>query len=311
MKDQRKEGYGWLLMAGQMLLAGSKGLLGLFGGSQAMLADAAQTAAGSVHTAVSSAGFRRIGPLYASRPYEREKMHKVASIISSIVIIVLGLEIGLHAAQQLFRGEGPEAPEWYVPLFMTVLFAIRILFALRRQHHDRSKAGAIRKAGWPSQEWVPAITLVGVSLAYAGERSGTYALLYADGVGALLAGLLMIWSGYLTISASVRGSASALLRKEEAGDFTETAQRISGVIAVEHLEAREQGHYVVVDIRISVSPGITVAEGQEIGKIVKFHLMKKHAHITDVLVRVTPYESGYPYKRSTDMHSEPLMTLLQ
>lgn len=56
------------------------------------------------------------------------------------------------------------------------------------------------------------------------------------------------------------------------------------------------GHYVIVDVKISVNPRITVLEGHDIAKAVKKILMKRFSHVSDVFTHVNPYDPGYPYK---------------
>ncbi|CRF29141.1 ferrous iron efflux protein F [Mycobacterium tuberculosis] len=89
----------------------------------------------------------------------------------------------------------------------------------------------------------------------------------------------------------------------------DTVQRVKGVISIDDLRAREHGHYVVVDIKISVNPRISIQEGYDIAKIVKFTLMKRFIHVSDVFVHVTPYDSGYPYKNH-DLQADDMPTLL-
>jgi divalent metal cation (Fe/Co/Zn/Cd) transporter len=94
-------------------------------------------------------------------------------------------------------------------------------------------------------------------------------------------------------------------------EFKAAIQRIEGVITVEVLRAREHGHYVVAEVVITVNPRISVLEGNEIAKRVKYFMMKRFSHVTDVSVHVEPYDPGYPYKSNHDPNQEQMPTLLQ
>lgn len=100
-------------------------------------------------------------------------------------------------------------------------------------------------------------------------------------------------------------------REESAEELMQVVQRIEGVVTVESIRAREQGHYVTAEIVISVNPRITVLEGQEIAKRVKLLLMHRFLHLSEVLVYVEPYDPGYPYKSNHDPNQEQMPTLLQ
>ena len=100
-------------------------------------------------------------------------------------------------------------------------------------------------------------------------------------------------------------------REESAEELMQVVQRIEGVVTVESIRAREQGHYVTAEIVISVNPRITVLEGQEIAKRVKLLLMHRFLHLSEVMVYVEPYDPGYPYKSNHDPNQEQMPTLLQ
>ena len=54
------------------------------------------------------------------------------------------------------------------------------------------------------------------------------------------------------------------------------------------LHAREHGYYVIIDLKISVHPLMTVEEGHLVGKRVKEKLMS-HDNVHNVLVHINPF----------------------
>lgn len=125
-------------------------------------------------------------------------------------------------------------------------------------------------------------------------------------------GRTRFWEGLLAVlSRGSRRNSRISVREEAPDELMQVVQRVEGVVTVESLRAREQGHYVVADIVISVNPRITVLEGQEIAKRVKTLLMHRFLHLSDVSVYVEPYDPGYPYKSNHDPNQEQMPTLLQ
>jgi divalent metal cation (Fe/Co/Zn/Cd) transporter len=108
-----------------------------------------------------------------------------------------------------------------------------------------------------------------------------------------------------------KGRKEAEVQEEPAEELMQLVQRVEGVVTVQSLKAKEQGHYVVAEIVISVNPRITVLEGQEIAKRVKLLLMHRFLHLSEVLIYVEPYDPGYPYKSNHDPNQEQMPTLLQ
>lgn len=108
-----------------------------------------------------------------------------------------------------------------------------------------------------------------------------------------------------------RSGGASRKREESAEELMAVVQRVEGVVTVQSIRAREQGHYVVAEIVISVNPRITVLEGQDIAKRVKLLLMHRFLHLTEVSIYVEPYDPGYPYKSNHDPNQEQMPTLLQ
>lgn len=122
-----------------------------------------------------------------------------------------------------------------------------------------------------------------------------------------------VWEGVLDIlfRSVGKGRKEAEGQEEPAEELMQLVQRVEGVVTVQSLKAKEQGHYVVAEIVISVNPRITVLEGQEIAKRVKLLLMHRFLHLSEVLIYVEPYDPGYPYKSNHDPNQEQMPTLLQ
>ena len=91
----------------------------------------------------------------------------------------------------------------------------------------------------------------------------------------------------------------------------QVVQRINGVVAIENCDAKEQGHYVVATLTINVNPKITVQEGHDIAKRVRWLLMHRFTHLTDVIVHVKPFAPDYPYKSNHSTVHEEVPTILQ
>ncbi len=121
-----------------------------------------------------------------------------------------------------------------------------------------------------------------------------------------------LWGNVLrTLVLGARNGRKDSMKEEDTDELMQVVQRVEGVVTVQSLRARVQGHFVIADIVISVNPRITVLEGQEIAKRVKALLMHRFLHLSDVSIFVEPYDPGYPYKSNHDPNQEQMPTLLQ
>jgi len=279
---------------GNVGLALLKGGAGWLTGSQSLLAD----------------GFRSGGEAfrwYASRTTARSggrRLHPghsqaasalTPTVLAAMLLLVVGVELGLASVRDLADGAA-DKPDGYAAAAVLALWLVRVvLFADRRA----------------AETLCTAVVLTGTGAAWMSGRLEAPILAHADECAAIAVGILMARQGYRQLAGSLAGSRSAGLCRSDVSDLSEAVQRVNGVIAVETLHAREQGHYVAVELTISVNPRITVAEGQEIARRVKDRLLDTFTHVTDVQVHVDSYDPGYPYKSNHDPNQDRMPTLLQ
>jgi len=99
--------------------------------------------------------------------------------------------------------------------------------------------------------------------------------------------------------------------EEDTESIVAVVLRINGVVAVQSCSAKEQGHYVVAEVTINVNPKIMVQEGHEIALRVRWLLMHRFTHLSDVIVHVKPFNPDYPYKSNIDGEDEQISSILQ
>lgn len=303
----------WLGIAGNLALAGLKGVIGWFSGSKALMADAVASAsdvAGSFAVLVGVKAAKR--PADEDHPYGHGKAETIAAIVVSILMIMVGFEIGRSALEALRSGV-TEAPHWIALVALGVSIAVKeTLFRYNLRLGKKLSSHALIANAWEHRTdvFASAAASIGVAGALLGRVLDQPVLYLLDPAAGLFVSVLVLRMGYKMIKESVHNTMDHVLHEEDAAELVQAVQRVKGVITVDGLRAREHGHYVIVDVKISVNPRISVSEGHEIAKSVKQHLMKRFTHVADVLVHVNPYDPGYPYKNNVDSDQDEVPTLL-
>ena len=113
--------------------------------------------------------------------------------------------------------------------------------------------------------------------------------MYGDAIAGLIVSLIVIKVGYDLIKTSSNVMLEKVLGRDEVRVYEETVLSVEGVKRIDQLLARTHGSYVIVDIKVSVDPNITVKEGHDIATEVKQSLILKHEEVEDVLVHINPY----------------------
>ncbi|GAA3408263.1 cation diffusion facilitator family transporter [Paenibacillus hodogayensis] len=310
MSDQRfvkAQFAAWLGIIGNLALAVMKGIVGWLSGSKALLADAANSAsdvAGSVAVLFGLKAAKK--PPDEDHPYGHGKADSVSAIVVSVLLLLVGLEIGWNSVKSLFNGVS-EAPEKYALIAIGISIVVKeFLFQYNFRLGKKLSSHALIASAWDHRTDVMSsvAVLIGVGGAVLGQYMDQPMLYYMDPIAGVFVAVLVLRTGYKLVRESVHTTIDHVLHKEETEELLETAQRVKGVIAVNELRAREHGHYVIVDIKISVNPKITIVEGHDIGKAVKHQLLSNFSHVSDVFIHVNPYDPGYPYKDVDSDHPD-------
>ncbi|WP_261807932.1 cation diffusion facilitator family transporter [Paenibacillus sp. N3.4] len=147
------------------------------------------------------------------------------------------------------------------------------------------------------------LALVGIAGSLTGKYVNMPALYYLDPCASLVISLLVLRMSYRA-AMEIIPKPVIQMEQEDSTELIAAVQNVNGVITVDSLKAFEQGHYVSVDIEVSVNPSVSVWEGHEIAKRVKRQLMKRFHHVSEVTVLVHPYDVGYPYKNTELEHGD-------
>ncbi|MBW7476252.1 cation diffusion facilitator family transporter [Paenibacillus oenotherae] len=295
----KAESAAWTGLLGNVCLAAVKGGIGVNTGSKALLADACRSASDAASSFVSLTDIRRcrqVGATDAPISGIRGRTEAYTGVIASMLLIIVGLEIGISAILSIAEGV-EKAPGWSAAAAIVIAFALKeLFFPVKERRADLYASLA---------------AIIGTGAAALGKPLNIPLLYYFDPASSLIIVVIVFNNGYRVMTASVQRKLFCEIEATDIAELKVAVGRIEGVVTVEELRAREHGHYVVVDAVISVNPRISVLEGNDIAKRVKYFLMKRFSHITDVTVHVEPYDPGYPYKSNHNPNGEQVPTLLQ
>lgn len=295
----KAESAAWTGLIGNLCLAAVKGGIGLNTGSKTLLADACRSTSEAASSLVSLTDIRRCrqgGATDAPISAMRGRAEAYTGVVSSILLIIVGLEIGISAIKLIAEGV-EEAPGWSAAAVVLIAFVLKeLFFPVKERRADLYASLA---------------AIIGTGAAALGKPLQLPILYYFDPAASLIIVAIVFNNGYRIVTASVQRKLFCEIEATDIAEMKAAVSRMEGVVTVEELRAREQGHYVVVEVIVSVNPRISVLEGNEVAKRVKYFLMKRFSHITDVTVHVEPYDPGYPYKSNHDPNGEHITTLLQ
>lgn len=283
----------WIGITVNVLLTIIKGIGGVLSGSRALLADALHSASDIVSSIIILFAVRIANkPPDKEHPYGHGKAENVASIIVALLLIVVGIEISISSIKVLFSGVVPSAPG-KLALFIIIISILmkEALFHYKYYLGNKYRSSALITDAWHhrSDSLSSLSALLGVGGAILGSHLDIPILIYGDAVAGIIVSLIVVKVGYSLAKESSNIMMEQVLSEDEIAKFRETVLNIKEVMRIDQIHARTHGSYVIIDIKISVDPYITVKKGHDIAVKVKNSLLEKHPEIEDVFVHVNPY----------------------
>lgn len=279
-----------------------KGIIGLLFDSRALVADALYSASEAAEVIPEDRRFFRLAG------------GRMAVRIGLITVVMLGsLLTVITSAIDISDGETEAPAYWAGAVILFALIAKEAYFRYRYQEaFKKSREEALLLIeNHRLSLWSSVISLIGIIGAMTGYVFSMPVLLYLDPAAAFIVTGLVGWKIWTLFNRSFSRLSFPLLQEEDAQPFVETIQRVQGIITVDHLQARENGHYILISATITVNPRITVMEANDIAVRAKTLLMSRFTHISEVSIQFMPYDPGYPYKSNYEGSGDDLPNLLQ
>jgi cation diffusion facilitator family transporter len=282
----------WVGIIANIVLAILKIVVGLLGNSRALVADAVHSASDVVGSLAVLIGLRAAKlPPDEDHPYGHGKAESIAAIIVSVILFVVGVQIGYASFESLAEPiVTPSIITVYVVIFSIIVKEVMFQYKYRLGKRLRSDALIINAWEHRSDVYSSIAALIGIGGAVLGGYLGIPGMVYLDPIAGIFVSILVVKMAWKLGQESIHNTLDHVLHEEDAMGLKQTAMEVPGVIRIDELHAREHGHYVIVDIKISVDPYITVEEGHAIGKKVKESLIEQYEHVQNVLIHVNPYD---------------------
>ena len=260
VKDPKvRDSYGKLAgivgIISNLLLCIIKMLVGIVSGSIAIVADAVNNLADASSSVITLAGFKLAAmPEDEEHPYGHARIEYIAGMVVSLIIIVVGVELGKSSFGKILH---PEPLEFSLSVVIVLLIAIGIKIwqaMFNISVGKRINSVTLIATGTDSRNDVIATSAVLISVV-----AGHFFEIQIDGYMGLLVALFIIWSGI----SLVRETISPLLGEAPDPQLVKEIEKITlsydGVIGIHDLVVHNYGPgKIFASIHIEVDSAVDV-----------------------------------------------------
>ncbi|UOF92121.1 cation diffusion facilitator family transporter [Fodinisporobacter ferrooxydans] len=280
-----------------ILLTAVKCIVGIWAGSDALFADGIHSATDSLASmAVLGAISISNRPADEDHPYGHGKAEVIASAVVAVVLILAGFDVIYSSTKSIWHHQqtgsdsvGMESWALWAAIVSLVIKEILYRYTIRKARMLQSQALEALAEDHRSDVWASLAAAIGIGIAIIGIVKNMPLLTYADPVAGILVGLLILYISYRM----GYGAVQTLMERNAPPEFIQSLEdlvsSVTGVERIDRIRAREHGHYILVDVRISVLGTLTIQEGHDLSREVKHSIMEKHKRVHEVLIHLNPY----------------------
>ena len=291
MRESLAKKIAWISVISNIILTLGKLFIGWYGNSDAVFADGIHSAA-DVFASVIVLLVIKIAnkPADKEHPYGHGKAEVIVSGIVGILLFLVSIYVVYEGIAGFFHEvETPSYLAMWVAIisYVTKIILYRSSLKVAKEHNSK----AIEAIAFDHKADIVAsiAAAIGVLLSIMGERFDIFILHYGDKAASIFVAYLIF-----KISKEMLMEAFDILleRNIDAAtlqEYMNVVNEFPEVKRIDRIRAREHGHYILVDLRISIDHFKTIKEGHDLAKLIKGRMMERYDNIEEVLIHLNPY----------------------
>ncbi len=268
-----------------------KFLSGVFGKSQALIADSFHTASDVLTSLAVLIGFKYASiPPDPHHPYGHGKAESVAAKVVSLVLIVLGFKVIYDSSRLIILQEftQPRQIALWAVIFSIAVKEIQFRYALK--YGKRIQSSALIADAWHHRSDV--LSSIAALIGITGARLGLEIL---DPIAGIAVGIFVTKIGFDIFHTAFDELLDSALPTEVTDRIKGFALETDGVEKVAVLKARKLGLDMFVDMTIEVDKKMTVEDAHLITARIRRAVLKNISNAKDVLIHVEPSKGDEPF----------------
>jgi len=280
----------WIGLGVNVALSVLKFLAGLFGHSQALVADAVHSLTDTTtDLAVIIGSYYWDQPPDSDHPYGHHRVETVVTLFVGFVLGAAGFMVGWDALRDL-QGRPAQQPKLIALVVAAVsIICKEVLYRWSAAISRRIMSPALAANAWHHR--TDAISSMPVFLAVGGAMLfPQWALL--DRVGAVVVAIFILHAAFKIIWPGLRELVDAGAPTEICREIMTLAHDVRHVKQVHGIRTRYVSSRILVDLHVVVDGRLSVKEGHDIAEDVKERILQNGPEVIDVIVHIEPEEAA-------------------
>ncbi|WP_052339369.1 cation diffusion facilitator family transporter [Gorillibacterium massiliense] len=294
----------WISLISNVLLTVMKLAVGWLFGSQVLIADGVHNA-GDVIASGAAVSSMQIAnrPADENHPYGHGKAEVLGAAVIALILAIAAVYMGYHAVVAMIEPPGTPHILALIAAAISLIWKMWLYIYTMRVGRSINSKGLIATAqDHLADVYASLAAVIGIFLALIGKWNGIHLLTYGDPVAGLIVSILVMKLAYEMGKESLDILMDHSIKPEMLQAITELVHAAPEVRRIDKIRGREHGQYITVDLRLSVSGSLTIQEGHDIGRSIKYAIIDAFPLVDEVLVHLNPW---YPEDSEAEGGSLP------
>ncbi|MDF2719999.1 MAG: cation diffusion facilitator family transporter [Paenibacillus sp.] len=278
-----------------MALTVLKLVVGLLAGSQVLIADGVHNAGDVIATAAALSAMRiSKRPADDDHPYGHGKAEVLGSGIVAVILVLAALYIGYHAVLAFFHEPGQASLLALAAALVSVIWKQALYaYTIRIGRKENSKGLIATAYDHLADVYASIAAVIGIGLALIGDYYNIHLLAYGDPAAGIIVSILVLKLAWHMAQEAIDILMEKTVSEEKLSEYRSLVTSIPQVKRIDRIRAREHGHYILVDVRVSIPGELSIQQGHDISRSIKKAIMERHREVDEVLIHLNPW-----YKKS-------------
>lgn len=281
----------WVSLISNIFLTIMKIIVGSLFHSPVLLADGFHNAGDVVASAAALTSMRfSKRPPDEDHPYGHGKAEVISSAIVGLILGAAAIYIAIEAILAFFEEPAKASLLALITAIISMIWKQALYFYTMRIGKKENSKGLIATAyDHLADVYASLAAVVGISLGLIGFHYNLPILTYGDPLAGLIVAILVLRLAIHIGKEALDILMEKTVSEERLFEFKKLIEEIPEVKRIDRLRAREHGHYVLVDIRISIPAQLTIQQGHDVTSALRNAIKQANPDVGEVLIHVNPW----------------------
>ncbi|MGG4499213.1 cation diffusion facilitator family transporter [Brevibacillus reuszeri] len=281
----------WISLISNVVLTALKVIVGVIFNSQVLIADGIHNAGDVIATfaALTSSQVSK-KPADEEHPYGHGKAEVIASGIVAIILVLAALLMVYKSIEALLVPANEASIIALVAAFISLVWKQGLyVYCMRLGIAQKSKSLIATANDHLADVYASIAAVVGIGVALIGDHYDIPFTQYGDPIAGIIVSYFVLKLAFEMGKESIGVLMEKSLPFAELMKLEDIVRSIPQVMRIDRIRARDHGHYVMVDIRVSISNDLTIKEGHDISRLIKDTIKREMKDVEEVLVHLNPW----------------------